>query len=135
MIHLEEIMTRYDPDLIWVDGDWAGGGYCLCERCKKLAGSGSEKGPSRRANTTSGSATSIAASSPQPSASTSPPASDDRREHDARGRYGLGQPHGLAVGRLVSAGQQPHHAEPGHASLHHPRIALRRDDLRYPVHP
>ena len=36
VIHLEEIMTRYDPDLIWVDGDWAGGGYCLCERCKKL---------------------------------------------------------------------------------------------------
>jgi len=36
-VHLEEMMTRYDPDLIWVDGDWAGGGYCLCERCKKLA--------------------------------------------------------------------------------------------------
>jgi hypothetical protein len=25
MIHLEEIMTRYDPDLIWGDGDWGGG--------------------------------------------------------------------------------------------------------------
>ena len=36
-IHLEEIMTRYDPDLIWVDGDWAEGGYCYCPRCQKLA--------------------------------------------------------------------------------------------------
>jgi hypothetical protein len=32
-VHLREIMTRYDPDGIWVDGDWAG--PCGCERCRK----------------------------------------------------------------------------------------------------
>ena len=36
-IHVEEIVTRYDPDLMWVDGDWGGGGRCFCPRCKKLA--------------------------------------------------------------------------------------------------
>ena len=32
-VHLREIMTRYDPDGIWVDGDWAG--PCACPRCRK----------------------------------------------------------------------------------------------------
>jgi len=32
-VHIREIMTRYDPDGIWVDGDWAG--PCACERCRK----------------------------------------------------------------------------------------------------
>ncbi len=30
--HLEEIVTRYDPDGFWIDGDWPGPCYCpLCE--------------------------------------------------------------------------------------------------------
>jgi hypothetical protein len=32
-VHLREMMTRYDPDGIWVDGDWAG--PCACPRCRK----------------------------------------------------------------------------------------------------
>ena len=36
-IHLEEIMTRCDPDLVWVDGDWGGDGQCFCSRRRKLA--------------------------------------------------------------------------------------------------
>ena len=32
-VHIREIMTRYDPDGIWVDGDWAG--PCPCPRCRK----------------------------------------------------------------------------------------------------
>jgi hypothetical protein len=32
-VHLREMMTRYDPDGIWVDGDWAG--PCGCPRCRK----------------------------------------------------------------------------------------------------
>ncbi len=47
-IHLEEIMTRYDPDLIWVDGDWAEGGYCYCPRCQKLAAERFGKGGIQR---------------------------------------------------------------------------------------
>ena len=31
-IHLKELITNYDPDGIWVDGDWAG--PCYCERCQ-----------------------------------------------------------------------------------------------------
>lgn len=32
-VHIRELLTRYDPDGIWVDGDWAG--PCGCERCRK----------------------------------------------------------------------------------------------------
>jgi len=31
-VHLEELLTRYEPDGIWVDGDWAG--PCQCPRCQ-----------------------------------------------------------------------------------------------------
>jgi len=34
-VHLREMITRYDPDGIWVDGDWDGA--CYCDRCKRLA--------------------------------------------------------------------------------------------------
>jgi len=30
-VHLEELITRYDPDGFWIDGDWAG--PCYCPRC------------------------------------------------------------------------------------------------------
>lgn len=30
-VHLEELITCYDPDGFWVDGDWAG--PCYCPRC------------------------------------------------------------------------------------------------------
>jgi len=32
-VHLKELISRYDPDGIWVDGDWAG--PCYCGRCRK----------------------------------------------------------------------------------------------------
>ena len=32
-VHVRELLTRYDPDGLWVDGDWAG--PCTCERCRK----------------------------------------------------------------------------------------------------
>ena len=32
-IHLREILQRYQPDGIWVDGDWAG--PCYCSRCQE----------------------------------------------------------------------------------------------------
>ncbi len=35
-VHLEEMITRYDPDGIWVDGDW-GCRWCYCDDCKVLA--------------------------------------------------------------------------------------------------
>jgi hypothetical protein len=35
-VQLEEMITRYDPDGIWVDSDW-GCPSCYCEDCKKLA--------------------------------------------------------------------------------------------------
>ena len=35
-VHLEEMLTRYDPDGIWVDGDWGGEGVCYCPTCKDL---------------------------------------------------------------------------------------------------
>ena len=31
-VHVRELLTRYDPDGLWVDGDWAG--PCTCERCR-----------------------------------------------------------------------------------------------------
>ena len=31
-VHLRELITRYDPDGFWVDGDWAG--PCYCPRCE-----------------------------------------------------------------------------------------------------
>jgi len=31
-VHLREMIERYDPDGIWVDGDWAG--PCYCPRCE-----------------------------------------------------------------------------------------------------
>lgn len=31
-VHVRELLTRYDPDGVWVDGDWAG--PCTCERCR-----------------------------------------------------------------------------------------------------
>jgi hypothetical protein len=32
-VHLREMLTRYDPDGIWVDGDWSG--PCYCARCEE----------------------------------------------------------------------------------------------------
>jgi hypothetical protein len=32
-IHLRELITQYDPDGIWVDGDWPG--PCYCPRCQQ----------------------------------------------------------------------------------------------------
>jgi len=32
-VHLREMITGYDPDGIWVDGDWPG--PCYCPRCQK----------------------------------------------------------------------------------------------------
>ncbi len=32
-VQLRELITNYDPDGIWVDGDWPG--PCYCERCRK----------------------------------------------------------------------------------------------------
>jgi hypothetical protein len=32
-VHLRELITQYDPDGIWVDGDWPG--PCYCPRCQK----------------------------------------------------------------------------------------------------
>lgn len=32
-VHLDEMIGRYQPDGIWVDGDW--GGPCHCERCRR----------------------------------------------------------------------------------------------------
>ncbi|MCL5998471.1 MAG: alpha-L-fucosidase [Chloroflexi bacterium] len=32
-VHLREMIGRYDPDGIWVDGDWAG--PCYCPRCQE----------------------------------------------------------------------------------------------------
>jgi len=32
-VHLEEMIGRYEPDGIWVDGDWAG--PCYCPRCEE----------------------------------------------------------------------------------------------------
>jgi hypothetical protein len=32
-VHIREMIERYDPDGIWVDGDWAG--PCACPRCRK----------------------------------------------------------------------------------------------------
>ncbi len=32
-VHLEEMIGRYDPDGIWVDGDWPG--LCYCEKCRR----------------------------------------------------------------------------------------------------
>jgi len=31
-VHLREMLTRYEPDGIWVDGDWSG--PCYCPRCE-----------------------------------------------------------------------------------------------------
>ena len=31
-VHLREMIERYDPDGIWVDGDWPG--PCYCQRCR-----------------------------------------------------------------------------------------------------
>ena len=31
-IHFEEMITRYDPDGFWIDGDWAG--PCYCQKCQ-----------------------------------------------------------------------------------------------------
>ena len=31
-VHVREMITRYDPDGIWVDGDWPG--PCYCEKCR-----------------------------------------------------------------------------------------------------
>ena len=31
-VHLRELIENYDPDGIWVDGDWCG--PCYCERCQ-----------------------------------------------------------------------------------------------------
>ena len=31
-VHLRELITRYDPDGFWIDGDWAG--PCYCPRCE-----------------------------------------------------------------------------------------------------
>ena len=32
-VHLRELVERYDPDGIWVDGDWPG--PCYCHRCQE----------------------------------------------------------------------------------------------------
>jgi hypothetical protein len=47
-VHLEEILTRYEPDMIWVDGDWAESGYCYCPRCQKLSAERFGEGAIRR---------------------------------------------------------------------------------------